>query len=151
MATTGIPPMTEFPPLRPFHLAIPVDDIAETRKFYTETLGCAEGRSAADWADFDFYGHQLVAHLAPGLAGRTLSNSVDGDDVPAPHFGIVLAMDTWRELADRFTAAGMEFLIAPCIRFKGEPGEQASMFFKDPSGNAIEMKAFENLAQMFAR
>ncbi|MBD3730189.1 MAG: VOC family protein [Sphingomonadales bacterium] len=135
--------------LRPFHLAFPVRDIAEARDFWGRVMGCAEGRSAADWVDFDFYGHQIVAHLAPG-SGDAASNSVDGHDVPVPHFGIVLAMDDWQALADRLTAAGVEFAIAPHIRFAGQPGEQATMFFRDPSGNAIEMKAFADLGQLFA-
>lgn len=137
--------------LRPFHLAIPVDDIEEARKFYGELFGCAQGRSSAQWIDFDFYGHQLVVHLAPGLAGKTASNSVDGHAVPTPHFGVVLSLDAWQDLADRLTAAGIEFIIQPYIRFKGEPGEQATMFLKDPSGNALEMKAFADLAQLFAK
>ncbi|MFN7398012.1 MAG: VOC family protein [Sandaracinobacter sp.] len=138
-------------PLRPFHLAFPVHDIAAARAFWGETMGCPEGRSAADWVDFDFFGHQIVAHLVEGRSADAKGNPVDGHDVPVPHFGIVLAMDDWQTLADRLTAAGVAFDIAPHIRFKGEPGEQATMFFRDPSGNAIEMKAFENLGQLFAR
>lgn len=137
--------------LRPFHLAIPVDDIAQARRFYGELFGCGEGRSAPEWVDFDFFGHQLVAHLAPGLAGKTAHNDVDGQAVPAPHFGVVLEMAAWQELADRLTAAGTEFIIAPSIRFKGQTGEQATMFLKDPSGNALEMKAFADLGQLFAK
>ena len=135
--------------LCPFHLAFPVRDLAEARAFWGETMGCREGRSSGEWIDFDFYGHQIVAHLAPGRAEEA-SNPVDGHDVPVPHFGVVLAMDDWQALADRLTAAGAEFVIAPHIRFEGQPGEQATMFFRDPSGNAIEMKAFADLGQLFA-
>ena len=137
--------------LRPFHLAFPVDDLAAARRFYGETMGCAEGRSSNEWIDFDFYGHQIVAHLAKGQAGDRASNQVDGHGVPVPHFGIVLAMADWQALADRLTAAGVDFAIAPTIRFKGQPGEQATMFFRDPSGNALEMKAFENLEMLYAK
>jgi extradiol dioxygenase family protein len=136
--------------LSPFHLAFPVRDIAEARAFWGETLGCREGRSAADWVDFDFFGHQIVAHLAPGREAEA-SNPVDGHDVPVPHFGVVLAMDEWRALADRLTAAGVDFAIAPHIRFEGQVGEQATMFFRDPSGNAIEMKAFADRSKLFAK
>ncbi|MFN3472572.1 MAG: VOC family protein [Blastomonas sp.] len=142
--------MTDSPALHPFHLAIPVDDIAEARAFYGELFGCSEGRSSDKWIDFDFFGHQLVTHLAPGLAGNTKSNDVDGHAVPTPHFGVVLPIDAWQILADRLTAASTDFIIEPYIRFKGEPGEQATMFFKDPSGNALEMKAFADIGQLFA-
>ena len=135
--------------LRPFHLAFPVRDIAEARAFWGGTIGCPEGRSAEDWVDFDFYGHQIVAHLAPERSAEA-SNPVDGHDVPVPHFGIVLTLEDWQTLADRLTAAGTEFVIEPHIRFQGQPGEQATMFFRDPSGNAIEMKAFADLGQLFA-
>jgi len=135
--------------LRPFHLAFPVRDLAEARAFYGGMLGCREGRSAVEWIDFDFFGHQIVAHLAPG-AGDAASNPVDGHDVPVPHFGVVLAMDQWQALADRLVAAGTAFEIEPHVRFRGEPGEQATMFFRDPSGNAIEMKAFADPTQLFA-
>ena len=137
-------------PLRPFHLAFTVRDIAEARAFWGGVIGCPEGRSAADWVDFDFYGHQIVAHLAPNRQAEA-SNPVDGHDVPVPHFGIVLTLADWQALADRLTAAGMEFVIEPHIRFAGQPGEQATMFFRDPSGNAIEMKAFADLGQLFAK
>ena len=138
--------------LRPFHLAIPVHDIAAARAFYGDLLGCPEGRSAPEWVDFDLYGHQLVVHLAPKAeAVDRGSNPVDGHDVPVPHFGIVLSMDDWQALAARLTGAGMQFDIAPHVRFAGQPGKQATMFFRDPSGNAVEMKAFENLDQLFAR
>ena len=135
--------------LRPFHLAFPVNDLAAARAFYGGVMGCAEGRSSDEWIDFDFYGHQIVAHLAPGGAGDRASNHVDGHGVPVPHFGIVLKMEDWQELADRLTAAGTQFVIEPTIRFKGQPGEQATMFFRDPADNAIEMKAFENLDSLF--
>ena len=136
--------------LRPFHLAFPVDDLAAARSFYGGAMGCAEGRSSDEWIDFDFYGHQIVAHLAPGKAGDRASNHVDGHGVPVPHFGIVLTMDQWEELAGRLKAAGTEFAIEPTIRFKGQPGEQATMFFRDPAGNALEMKAFASDAMLFA-
>lgn len=136
--------------LRPFHLAFPVHDLAAARAFYGGTMGCREGRSSAEWIDFDFYGHQIVAHLAKGQAGDRASNHVDGHGVPVPHFGIVLTMADWQALADRLTAAGVDFAIAPTIRFKGQPGEQATMFFRDPSGNALEMKAFADDAMLFA-
>ncbi|MEC7888742.1 MAG: VOC family protein [Pseudomonadota bacterium] len=136
--------------LRPFHLAFPVHDLAAAREFYGDAMGCREGRSSDEWVDFDFYGHQIVAHLAPGGAGDRTSNHVDGHGVPVPHFGIVLAMEDWQDLADRLTASGVEFAIEPTIRFRGQPGEQATMFFRDPSGNALEMKAFANDAMLFA-
>jgi extradiol dioxygenase family protein len=138
--------------LRPFHLAIPVDNLDAARVFWGETMGCPEGRSAADWIDFDFYGHQIVAHLVPCVVAKAASgsNPVDGHDVPVPHFGIVLSMEDWQALADRLTERGVEFQIEPHIRFKGQPGEQATMFFRDPAGNAIEMKAFADLGQLFA-
>ena len=135
--------------LRPFHLAFPVRDIAEARAFWGGVIGCPEGRSAADWVDFDFFGHQIVAHLAPERQAEA-SNPVDGHDVPVPHFGVVLTLANWQALADRLAAAGTEFVIAPHVRFRGQPGEQATMFFRDPSGNAIEMKAFADLGQLFA-
>jgi len=138
--------------LRPFHLAFPVRDLAEARKFYGEMMGCPEGRSSDEWIDFDFFGHQIVAHLAPPTeSADAAANHVDGHDVPVPHFGVVLAMDVWTTLAERLKAAGVSFAIEPHIRFKGQPGEQATMFFRDPSGNAIEMKAFNSLDQLFAR
>ena len=136
--------------LRPFHLAFPVDDLAAARAFYGGVMGCPEGRSSEEWIDFDFYGHQIVAHLSPGSGDRG-ANPVDGHDVPVPHFGIVLEMAQWQDLADRLVAAGTRFEIEPTVRFKGQPGEQATMFFRDPAGNALEMKAFEDLGQLFAR
>lgn len=135
--------------LRPFHLAFPVHDLAAARRFYGEVMGCAEGRSSEEWIDFDFYGHQIVAHLAEPSGDRGV-NPVDGHEVPVPHFGIVLTMPQWQELAARLTAAGIDFAIAPTIRFKGQAGEQATMFFRDPSGNALEMKAFADDAMLFA-
>ena len=137
--------------LRPFHLAFPVHDLAAARRFYGAVLGCAEGRSSTQWIDFDLFGHQIVAHLDPAAAPVAVANQVDGHDVPVPHFGVVLTMPDWQALAARVEAAGVAFGIAPHIRFKGEPGEQATMFFYDPSGNALEFKAFENDAQLFAR
>lgn len=137
------------PPL--FHLAFPVDDLERARAFYGGLLGCPEGRSAADWVDFDFYGHQIVAHLAPGELAAPARNAVDGDAVPVRHFGVILGMDEWRELADRLTRAGTAFLIEPHIRFQGAAGEQATMFFCDPAGNALEIKAFADMGQVFAR
>lgn len=136
--------------LPPFHLAFPVDDLDAARRFYGTLLGCAEGRSCDEWIDFDFHGHQIVAHLS-GNAGDSASNPVDGHDVPVPHFGLVLSVDDWQALADRLKAAGTDFVIAPTVRFKGEPGEQATMFLRDPSGNALEFKAFANMGQLFAR
>jgi len=136
--------------LRPFHLAFPVHDLAAARTFYGGTLGCPEGRSSDSWIDFDLFGHQIVAHLDPQAKAVVVSNPVDGHDVPVPHFGVVLTMDTWQSLADRLKAAGTVFGIAPHIRFVGQPGEQATMFFYDPSGNALEFKAFADDAQLFA-
>lgn len=140
--------MTAIPP---FHLAFPVRDIPEARRFYGELLGCSEGRSAEHWVDFNFYGHQLVAHLAPDEIGCKATSKVDDHDVPARHFGAILPMDEWQKLADRLTAAGTKFIIAPYIRFKGEVGEQATMFFLDPSGNALEFKSFADMSQIFAK
>ena len=136
--------------LPPFHLAFPVHDLAAARAFWGGTMGCAEGRSSDEWIDFEFHGHQIVAHLATARPEEA-SNPVDGHAVPVPHFGVVLAMDEWRELADRLTAAGTRFVIEPHIRFEGQAGEQATMFFRDPSGNAVEIKAFADLGQLFAR
>ena len=137
--------------LRPFHLAFPVDDLAAARAFYGGVLGCPEGRSSDEWIDFDFFGHQIVAHLAPGQAGDRASNHVDGHDVPVPHFGLVLGMPAWEAMADRLRAAGTRFAIEPTVRFRGEPGEQATMFFRDPSGNALEVKAMANPDNLFVR
>ncbi len=136
--------------LLPFHLAFPVHDLAAARGFYGGLLGCPEGRSSEEWIDFDFFGHQIVAHLAQGSAPRH-HNPVDGHDVPVPHFGAVLDMATWRGLADKLRAAGVRFVIEPTVRFEGQPGEQATMFFLDPSGNAIEFKAMAQPGNLFAR
>ncbi|PWG02704.1 VOC family protein [Sphingosinicella humi] len=136
--------------LPPFHLAFPVHDLAAARAFYGGLLGCREGRSADEWIDFDFFGHQIVAHLAPEAASRRHHNPVDGHDVPVPHFGAVLTMEDWRTLADRMRDAGTAFVIEPTIRFAGQSGEQATMFFLDPSGNAIEIKAMRDPAKLFA-
>jgi uncharacterized protein len=136
--------------LTPFHIAFPVDDLAAARAFYGGLLGCAEGRSAERWIDFDLYGNQIVAHLAPPKAVQDHANPVDGHDVPVPHFGVVLDMERWRELAERLKAAKVAFVIAPHVRFEGQAGEQATMFFHDPAGNALEFKAFSDPAQLFA-
>jgi extradiol dioxygenase family protein len=136
--------------LPPFHLAYPVDDLAAARAFYTGRLGCREGRSSDRWIDFDFHGHQIVAHLAPDAVPARATNPVDGEAVPVPHFGLVLAMDEWRALAARLEAAQTEFVIPPTVRFAGEPGEQATMFLLDPAGNALEFKAMANPANLFA-
>lgn len=134
-----------------FHLAFPVHDLDAAREFYGTLLGCPQGRSSEDWIDFNLFGHQIVAHLAPQKTRPAATNVVDGNDVPVPHFGVILAMEDWQALADKLTDAGTRFVIEPHIRFKGKPGEQATMFFHDPSGNALEFKAFENDAQVFAR
>ncbi|MGJ7915951.1 VOC family protein [Massilia sp. LXY-6] len=134
-----------------FHLAFPVRDIAEARQFYGGLIGCPEGRSAAHWVDFDFYGHQLVAHLAPDECGHKATSAVDGHEVPVRHFGAIISLAEWEALADRLRKANIEFVIEPYIRFQGEPGEQATMFFLDPSGNALEFKAFADLSQVFAK
>lgn len=132
------------PPLSPFHVAFPVDDLAAARRFYGEVLGCPEGRSDDRWVDFDLFGHQIVAHLAPGSASVRHHNPVDGDEVPVPHFGVVLPWDDFPPFADRLRAAGVEFVIEPTIRFAGRPGEQATMFLLDPAGNALEFKSFRD-------
>jgi uncharacterized protein len=140
-------------PLTPFHIAFPVDDLDAARTFYGTTLGCAEGRSSAQWIDFDLFGHQIVAHLKPSAAdsAKAHHNPVDGHDVPVPHFGVILPMETWQALADRLRSAGIHFVIEPYIRFQGEVGEQATMFFLDPAGNALEFKAFADISQLFAK
>lgn len=143
--------MTDSAQRIPFHLAFPVRDIAEARSFYGELLGCPEGRSSPDWVDFDFYGHQIVAHLAPDECGHKSSSAVDGHQVPVRHFGAIVPMDKWQAMAEKLIAQETEFVIEPYIRFKGEPGEQATMFFLDPSGNAIEMKSFADLSSLFAK
>jgi len=132
--------------LTPFHLAIKVNDLAAASEFYGELLGCPRGRSSETWIDFDLRGHQLVCHLAPTATRETVhSNPVDGENVPVPHFGVVLNMQDWQELAERLKAADVSFVIEPCVRFAGLPGEQATMFFLDPSGNALEFKAFNDI------
>ncbi len=139
-------------PDRPrFHLAFPVRDLAEARRFYGQILGCLEGRSSDEWVDFDFFGHQIVAHLSPSEPHGKAHNWVDGKEVPVRHFGVILAMEEWRELADRLKTAQVPFVIQPGLRFAGEPGEQATFFVADPSGNALEFKAFGDDAQVFAR
>lgn len=137
--------------LPPFHLAFPVRDIAEARAFYGDLLGCPEGRSAPEWVDFNFYGHQIVAHLSPDECGHKSTSSVDDHQVPVRHFGAVLPMDQWEALAKKLTDVGTKFVIEPYVRFKGEVGEQATMFFLDPSGNALEFKSFKNLDSLFAK
>lgn len=137
--------------MRPrFHLAIPVDDLAAARAFYGDLLECPEGRSADTWVDFDLHGHQLVAHLAPARTGAATSNPVDGDDVPVPHFGLILEPADWDRLADRLRRAGVGFVIEPHVRFAGQAGEQRTMFLHDPAGNALEFKAFADDAMVFA-
>ena len=136
--------------INPFHLAIKVRDIAEARAFYGGLLGCSEGRSDSPWVDFNLMGHQLVCHLAPDAGPDLHANPVDGHDVPVPHFGVVLDMASWKALADKLEAAGTRFVIEPYIRFEGEPGEQATLFFLDPSGNPLEFKAFKDVGQLFA-
>ena len=137
--------------LAPFHFAFPVDDLAATRRFYGELLACPEGRSAEHWVDFDLRGHQLVAHLAPDAVRARATNPVDGEEVPVPHFGLVLPMDEWKALAERLQEAGVEFVIPPAVRFEGQPGEQATMFLLDPAGNALEFKAMADPEKLFAR
>jgi len=137
--------------MHPFHLAFPVTSIERARAFYGGVLGCPEGRSAADWVDFNLYGHQIVAHLAPEEAGHRKTAAVDGDNVPVRHFGVVLPMDEWERLAQKLKGAGIAFIIEPHIRFKGQVGEQATMFFLDPCGNALEFKAFADPARLFAK
>ena len=134
----------------PFHLAFPVHDLGLARAFYCDVLGCTPGRSSAQWLDLDFFGHQIVAHLQPQTATAVMSNPVDGHEVPVPHFGVVLDMAAWHSLAARVRAAGIAFVIEPGIRFQGKIGEQATMFFRDPSGNALEFKAFADPSQLFA-
>jgi extradiol dioxygenase family protein len=137
--------------LPPFHLAFPVDDLAAARRFYGDLLGCPEGRSAEHWVDFDFFGHQIVAHLAPDQVARRSTNPVDGEEVPVPHFGVVMDKRSWERLAERLTAAGVEFVIPPTVRFAGQAGEQATMFLFDPAGNALEFKAMADPAKLFAK
>lgn len=139
--------------LQPFHLAIPVDDVALARAFYRDVFGLQEGRSCDSWVDFNFYGHQLVIHHHPATALQTpaKTNVVDGHDVPVPHFGIVLQWQQWEQLVEQLKSKNISFLMQPCIRFKGQPGEQATLFLQDPCGNALEFKAFRDIGQLFAR
>ena len=140
--------------IAPFHLAFPVADLASTRAFYGGVLGCPEGRSSSEWIDYNLFGHQIVAHLAPAQeaqSGDAHHNEVDGHDVPVPHFGVVLEWDQFHAFAARLREHGVKFVIEPYVRFAGQVGEQATMFFKDPSGNALEFKAFKDLGQLFAR
>jgi len=138
--------------LQPFHLAIPVSDVALNRVFYRDILGCSEGRSSELWVDFNFFGHQLVIHYKEANQSQhTSSNPVDGHHVPVPHFGVVLEWQQWHDFANQLRKHDIEFVIEPYIRFKGEVGEQATLFFKDPSGNALEFKAFKNIDQLFAK
>jgi extradiol dioxygenase family protein len=134
-----------------FHLAFPVRDLDEARRFYGGLLGCPEGRSSDEWVDFNLHGHQIVAHLAPQECAQVSTSVVDGHGVPVRHFGLILEMNAWQALADKLRAAGTKFIIEPYIRFKGEVGEQATMFFLDPSGNALEFKAFADMTQVFAK
>jgi len=135
----------------PFHLAFPVHDLAVARAFYGTLLGCPEGRSSEHWVDFDFYGHQVVAHLSPEEARASAANAVDGKEVPVRHFGVILEWSAWQALADRLRQAGVRFIIEPGIRFAGQVGEQATMFLLDPSGNALEFKSFRDMSRIFAR
>ena len=137
--------------LQPFHLAFPVDDLAKARAFYGDLMGCPEGRSSSEWVDFDFYGHQIVAHLSPEEAGHRNTSTVDGDNVPVRHFGVVLTMAPWEALAEKLKKVATQCIIEPHIRFKGEVGEQATMFFLDPCGNALEFKAFKDMGSLFAK
>jgi hypothetical protein len=137
--------------LPPFHLAFPVNDLAAARRFYGEMLGCPEGRSSDEWVDFDLHGHQIVAHLAPDAVRARAANRVDGEDVPVPHFGLVLPMAEWKRLAERLTGTDVDFVIEPTVRFEGQHGEQATMFLLDPAGNALEFKAMADPAKLFAK
>lgn len=139
------------PSVTPFHLAFPVTDIEATRRFYTEIIGCKEGRSAERWIDLDFYGHQISAHLKPEECIASKTNAVDGDAVPVRHFGAILQWKDWEAMAERLKRSGIRFIIEPHIRFKGEVGEQATMFFLDPSGNALEFKSFKDTSSVFAK
>ncbi|BBM86697.1 VOC family protein [Candidatus Uabimicrobium amorphum] len=134
-----------------FHLAVPVGDLNAARDFYKNVLGCSEGRSSDSWVDFNLFGHQFVIHHVPGYVAKSATNPVDGHEVPIPHFGVILTMDAWCALRDSLHKADISFVIEPYIRFKGEPGEQATMFFHDPSNNALEFKAFANFSQVFAK
>lgn len=135
----------------PFHLAFPINDIEETKSFYKKHFNCEIGREDKNWVDFDFYGHQLSAHLRPEELKNTKKNSVDGKDVPVRHFGVILEWETWHQLSSKLKENDIDFIIDPYIRFKGEVGEQATMFFLDPSGNALEFKSFKDSSQVFAK
>ena len=135
--------------IQPFHLAIPVKNLELCRTFYRDIIQCVEGRSDTHWVDFNFFGHQLVIHQKDNFIPQQISNPVDGQDVPVPHFGVVLKMNEWIKLSERLKKNGTKFIIEPTIRFKGKPGEQATLFFKDPEGNALEFKAFKDLSQLF--
>ena len=137
--------------LRPFHLAIPVSNIGKARDFYGNVLGFEEGRSSEKWIDWNFYGHQLVTHEDKTMQNNSVHNPVDGQQVPIPHFGVVLSIVDWNPIAEKLKSIGTKFLIEPYTRFKGEPGEQATLFFLDPFGNALEFKAFNNLESLFAK
>lgn len=137
--------------ITPFHVAIPVHNLAECRVFYRDVLECEEGRSSDHWVDFDFFGHQLVIHYKPKSDEALHTNPVDGKNVPVPHYGVVLEWDTFQSFSKKMEEKGIDFVIAPYIRFKGEPGEQATMFFLDPAGNALEFKAFKDMGQLFAK
>ena len=139
--------------INPFHLAVPVDDLAQARHFYGTVLGCEEGRSSDHWIDFNLFGHQFVVHYQPKPVGHDdlHSNPVDGHNVPVPHFGVVLDWEAWEDLAERMREHGTKFVIEPYIRFQGQVGEQATMFFLDPAGNALEFKAFKDIGQLFAK
>ena len=139
--------MTDMPP---FHLAFPVLDIEETRRFYVDLVGCKVGREAEKWIDFDFHGHQISAHVKPEECARAKTNEVDGDAVPVRHFGAVLPWDQWQALADKMTSAGADFIIEPKVRFQGEPGEQGTFFVRDPAGNGLEFKSFRDMSKLFA-
>jgi extradiol dioxygenase family protein len=150
-SSEGARSVSGYPVSQPFHLAFPVHDLQAARAFYGGLLGCPEGRSSDAWIDFDLFGHQIVAHLAPSECGHRSTSAVDGDDVPVRHFGVVLGMDQWEAMAQRLRAAGTAFVIEPHVRFKGQVGEQATMFFLDPSGNALEFKAFADPTRLFAK
>ncbi|SHN03863.1 VOC family protein [Polaribacter sp. KT 15] len=137
--------------IQPFHLAIPVQNLEKCRTFYREILNCEEGRSTENWVDFNFFGHQLVIHQKDGFNPERISNPVDGHDVPVPHFGVVLSWEDWQSLSERLKKHNTKFIIEPCIRFKSEVGEQATMFFQDPEKNALEFKAFKDMSQLFAK
>ena len=137
--------------IQPFHLAIPVQNLEKCRTFYREILNCEEGRSTENWVDFNFFGHQLVIHQKDDFNPERISNPVDGHDVPVPHFGVVLSWEDWQNLSERLKKHNTKFIIEPCIRFKGEVGEQATMFFQDPEKNALEFKAFKDMSQLFAK